>query len=398
MERRIIEFVAGLHSAGVRVSVAESEDACRAVQRLGILNRDDFRETLRATLIKRVQDEPVFEELFPVYFGHVSQLANLMEKLSPPERQLLKQAVQTLLDQLDRQEDQKHGRSQRPGDIPFDTRVENLSQMLQCLLTGQAPGQDTFEQIEQQILQAGHRPAERGRQWWFQQRMVRRLGGRLWPNIRQPLPGLLRKTGMRSHSISNLMAGLDANLEALTAQTGQYVELNLARQWAEQHADRTQKAGNLMTRSLQNLSEREANLLRSEIRRLVAQLRSRIALRQKRAKRGTPDVRKTLRHNMRYGGVPLELKFKTRPLKPRLLLLDEPLLGLSPMMQTALVDSIKTISSETGLTIVITEQFARPILPMIDRGYIIENGMLSMEGGGLELMDNPEVKAAYFGV
>lgn len=84
--------------------------------------------------------------------------------------------------------------------------------------------------------------------------------------------------------------------------------------------------------------------------------------------------------------------------KPRLLLLDEPLLGLSPVMQTALVDAIKTIRTETGLTIVITEQFARPILPMIDHGYIIENGMLTLEGTGPELMDNPEVRAAYFGV
>ncbi len=84
--------------------------------------------------------------------------------------------------------------------------------------------------------------------------------------------------------------------------------------------------------------------------------------------------------------------------KPRLLLLDEPLLGLSPVMQNTLVDAIKKIRLETGLTIVITEQFARPILPMIDHGYIIENGMLTMDGGGMELMDNPEVKAAYFGV
>jgi branched-chain amino acid transport system ATP-binding protein len=84
--------------------------------------------------------------------------------------------------------------------------------------------------------------------------------------------------------------------------------------------------------------------------------------------------------------------------KPRLLLLDEPLLGLSPVMQNTLVEAIKKIRSETGLTIVITEQFARPILPMIDHGYIIENGMLTMDGGGMELMDNPEVKAAYFGV
>jgi branched-chain amino acid transport system ATP-binding protein len=85
-------------------------------------------------------------------------------------------------------------------------------------------------------------------------------------------------------------------------------------------------------------------------------------------------------------------------LKPALLLLDEPLLGLSPMMQTMLVDAIKNLRKESGITILITEQFARPILPFIKRGYVIENGMLALSGTGEELMDNPEVKSAYFGI
>ncbi len=85
-------------------------------------------------------------------------------------------------------------------------------------------------------------------------------------------------------------------------------------------------------------------------------------------------------------------------LKPTLLLLDEPLLGLSPMLQTMLVDAIKNLRKESGITILITEQFARPILPFIERGYVIENGMLALSGTGEELMDNPEVKSAYFGI
>lgn len=84
--------------------------------------------------------------------------------------------------------------------------------------------------------------------------------------------------------------------------------------------------------------------------------------------------------------------------RPRLLLLDEPLLGLSPMMQHLLVDAIKGLKARSGITVVISEQFARPVLPMIDFGYIIENGMLTLTGTGPELMDNPEVKAAYFGI
>ena len=83
--------------------------------------------------------------------------------------------------------------------------------------------------------------------------------------------------------------------------------------------------------------------------------------------------------------------------KPRLLLLDEPLLGLSPLLQVELVHAIKR-TRESGVTVLVTEQFARPLLPIIDRGYIIENGMLVLSGTGRELSDNPEVKVAYFGV
>jgi branched-chain amino acid transport system ATP-binding protein len=83
--------------------------------------------------------------------------------------------------------------------------------------------------------------------------------------------------------------------------------------------------------------------------------------------------------------------------RPRLLLMDEPLLGLSPLLQRDLTRAIKQIRKE-GVTILVTEQFARPLLPVINRGYVIENGILVLFGTGKELLNNPEVKAAYFGV
>lgn len=83
--------------------------------------------------------------------------------------------------------------------------------------------------------------------------------------------------------------------------------------------------------------------------------------------------------------------------KARLLLLDEPFLGLSPLLQEHLTEAILHIRRK-GVTVLVAEQFARPLLPYIDRGYIIENGSLVTSGTGPELMDNPEVKSAYFGV
>ena len=84
--------------------------------------------------------------------------------------------------------------------------------------------------------------------------------------------------------------------------------------------------------------------------------------------------------------------------RPKLLLLDEPLLGLSPMMQQVVVGAVVRLKQNTGITVVISEQFARPVLPIIDRGYVVENGMLTLSGTGKELMDNPEIKSAYFGI
>jgi branched-chain amino acid transport system ATP-binding protein len=84
--------------------------------------------------------------------------------------------------------------------------------------------------------------------------------------------------------------------------------------------------------------------------------------------------------------------------RPQLLLLDEPLLGLSPMMQQAVIEAIVQLRESSGITVLLSEQFARPVLPLIDKGYVVENGMLAMYGTGKELMDNPEIKSAYFGI
>ncbi|NWF91734.1 MAG: ATP-binding cassette domain-containing protein [Syntrophaceae bacterium] len=84
--------------------------------------------------------------------------------------------------------------------------------------------------------------------------------------------------------------------------------------------------------------------------------------------------------------------------QPKLLLLDEPLLGLSPLMEVMLARSIRDINAQTGISILITEQYARPILPIVHYGYILENGGAVLQGTSQELMENPDVKSAYFGL
>lgn len=83
---------------------------------------------------------------------------------------------------------------------------------------------------------------------------------------------------------------------------------------------------------------------------------------------------------------------------PRLLILDEPSLGLAPVMVRKVFDTIKTLNKENGLTIIVSAQNVRQALKMSDRGYVIETGRVAMEGKGAELLDNPKVKEAYLGI
>jgi len=84
--------------------------------------------------------------------------------------------------------------------------------------------------------------------------------------------------------------------------------------------------------------------------------------------------------------------------QPKILLLDEPLLGLSPLMQAMLMRTTREIRDERHISIIVTEQYARPVLPIIDYAFILENGSAVLEGSREKLMDNPDVRAAYFGV
>jgi branched-chain amino acid transport system ATP-binding protein len=84
--------------------------------------------------------------------------------------------------------------------------------------------------------------------------------------------------------------------------------------------------------------------------------------------------------------------------QPSLLLLDEPLLGLSPLIQTLLARATRTIRDEKGISIIVTEQYARPVIPIVDYGFILENGAAVLEGSRETLLNNPDVRSAYFGV
>jgi len=82
--------------------------------------------------------------------------------------------------------------------------------------------------------------------------------------------------------------------------------------------------------------------------------------------------------------------------RPRLLLLDEPSMGLAPVLVEQIFETVLAINRE-GVTILLVEQNAAMALSIAERGYVLETGRLPLEGGARELADNPEVRRAYLG-
>ena len=81
--------------------------------------------------------------------------------------------------------------------------------------------------------------------------------------------------------------------------------------------------------------------------------------------------------------------------RPRLLMLDEPSLGLAPLIARQIFDAIRTLNRQDGLTVLIVEQNANHALRLAHRGYVMVNGLITLEGTGAELLQRPEIRAAY---
>jgi branched-chain amino acid transport system ATP-binding protein len=81
--------------------------------------------------------------------------------------------------------------------------------------------------------------------------------------------------------------------------------------------------------------------------------------------------------------------------RPRMLLLDEPSLGLAPLVARQIFDAIRKLNVEEKLTVFLVEQNAFHALKLAHRGYVIVNGRITLSGGGRELLEMPEVRAAY---
>ncbi|MCB0015481.1 MAG: hypothetical protein KDE34_26380, partial [Anaerolineales bacterium] len=205
MDDRIVDFVRGLRAAGVRVSLSESVDAFRAIKELGVVNKWQFRESLRATLVKEYDDFLIFDELFPLYFSSTeAPLQNAMDEMSLDDQDLLKAALQAMSGQLDN--------------------------LLDWLTSGEGPSK---EELEEMARRAGSQWADNPREArWVTRRMLQQMGfGHLEEKL-QELYQKLKEMGMSDEAIAKLMGVVEANRDSLEDYVAQQVGLQVAQQRA----------------------------------------------------------------------------------------------------------------------------------------------------------------------
>jgi uncharacterized protein len=299
MDRRITEFIAGLRAAGVRISLAESTDALRAIEQAGITDRHLFQMALQATLVKDQRDIEQFRELFPLYFS----------KDAPPPMQpagggqLSEEQQQQLMEQLQQ--------------MLAQMSPQMLAQLFQAMLTGQQLSNQQIRGMLGQIS-APHMTDQRYREWMARQAMRELQFNQLNKALRELLDKL-REQGMSEEALRAIEQAARENQQALADQIGDQV----AQQMAEMAQGQGPREGRrseseLLDRPFETLDDSDAQDLRRLITRLAARLRSRLALRQRRGKTGTLDAKATIRANQRYGGVPLDVRHRKRHLKPKL--------------------------------------------------------------------------------
>ncbi len=294
MESRILQLISALRASGVRISLAESAEAFTAVDLMGIQNRESFRLSLRATLIKDVRDIPVFEKLFPLFFGSGQPPmmgGDLSENLTPEEAQMLAEVLRQMTDQL--------------------------RQRMERLMNGQPLSREELEQLAQMV--GLNNTDDLRYQNWMAQRMMRAMA---FPEVREAMQKLMdqmAQMGMNRERLEQIRELVQQNMQGMERQLSQFAGERIAENLSQQPPGEADN--NILNRPFRSLSDSDKQAIQREVRRIAASLRTRIALRQKRAKTGQLDAKATIRANLKHSGVPMEIRHRDRVRKPKIVVI-----------------------------------------------------------------------------
>jgi len=309
MQKKILEFTNILRKSGIRVSTAESIDAFMALEDLSIDDREIFQDALRATMVKRGEEVPTFDELFELFWSgfydslrdSFAQATDGLGEMDVDFESLLEQITQML--------------SEMDGDFG------DLSELARALLTSD------LSQLENLIRQAAETAgADRIENFlqvgFFSRRTLEQMG---LEGARDELEGLaaaLEEAGMSPEQLAALRKLIEGLMEAARRSVRSFTE----RELQQQNHDYMEKfrRETLLEKSFYHLSEEEIRKMREVVERLAQRIKNILSVKKRRLKRGKLDLHQTLRRNMSHGGIPFELIFKQRKKdRPKLVILTD---------------------------------------------------------------------------
>jgi len=304
MDDKLVEFVALLRHNGLRASIAENLDAFRGVAEMGLGDRVVLKDTLRATMVKRVVDVPLFDELFDLYFSGLGEAlkatsaaaAGAME-LDPAEFQKLLDSLADILKQLD----------------------IDLSELAQYLLS------DNTGQLEKLLREAAESAQLANIQRSFQEgryghSMAQALGLGSLAGELDRLKEQLGDADIDERLLAQLQKLIDRRMQDLTDMIKRAVRLELEKQ--DHTARENQRMQSLAEKSFYYLTEDEIRRMKEAVAKLAQRLKNIVAIRRRRGKKGKFDLKATMRKNLQYGGVPFKIQFDRRVReKPQIIVL-----------------------------------------------------------------------------
>lgn len=292
MQHHILEFVHGLRRADIPVTLTETLDALKALRHVPVSERSLVRDALRTTLVKRQAHHREFNRLFALYFSHL-------------ERDI---------------------RPEGDGDLRDEDRVVSIPEM-EDVLQGMGPAISALggailrgdgmamEQVAMNAAQmAGvssiRLPLQVG---LYTRRMTEQLD---WATLEAEIgEGImaLQAKGLPPDELRRLAALFQHNREAFSRMLRRLVTRELQKQMHP--AQQRLMVDSLEGKSFAALSDREIQQMQEVVARLVQKLRTKIAILERKRRRGRLDIRRTLRKNLQYGGTPVELVFKEKKRK-----------------------------------------------------------------------------------
>jgi uncharacterized protein with von Willebrand factor type A (vWA) domain len=300
MEARIVDFAEVLRQNGLRVSIAEVQDAVSAAAQVGVADRTLFRAALEATLVKREADVPTFLRAFDFYFSGASRTFEALDR--------------SLLQQLEEQ-GLLEGDELKMVLATLQNLGGQLSPLAEALLQGDrgrlaqlfraATLQLDLSQM-QNTLQTG----------FFSRRLMASAGGERARSDLQAFEAELKARGISTEGLEVVSRHLAGALRKVEEAARREVE--------QQSRARVKKPGSgaLDDRNLMTLSRAEVEKMEGAVRKLAEKLKSRLTRKARHRRRGQLHVRRTLRRNMTWGGVPMVPVFRSRrPERPEVVIL-----------------------------------------------------------------------------